>query len=456
MKEKYDLGKGNLWSLTLRLAIPTALGQAVSVLYAIIDRMFIGHIPGYGELALAGVGVAAPIVTMITSFSAMVGMGGAPLMAMREGHQEHSAAESILFCGFVMLLAISAAITPLALLSRNFLLSLFGASSATMEYASSYLGIYLVGTPFAMLASGLNSYVISQGLSGKGMASVLIGAALNLILDPIFIFALDMGVKGAAIATVISQIASSALTIAFLLIPSASIRLRPYAVSGRTVRLICKYGFSPFLIIATDNLILIVLNTMLQKYGGPELGDKLITASAIIQSFHLLVMNPIGGITGGCQGLISFNYGAGNTERVRQGIRKVQITATAYTAVMTLITVFGARQFAACFTSSPEIQELTARYMVVFEAAIIPISFQYCNIDCFTAIGQVRYALPLSLFRKSLFIVSAMILPMFFGAPAAFLSEPISDLIAGITSTSMMWTKLPSILRRREKSGLVI
>ena len=449
----YDLGKDGLWFLTLHLALPTALAQAVNVLYAIVDRMFIGHIAGYGDMALAGVGIAAPITTLISSFAVLIGMGGAPIMAMKEGHGEHESAESILSTAFYLLLAASAILTPLAFIFRHPILMAFGASEMTLPYASEYLGWYVLGTPFALLASGLNSYVINQGQSKKGMVSVLIGAALNIILDPIFIFIFGMGVKGAAIATVISQMASAAIVIGVLISHNAQIRLRFHSFDRSRIAKILTFGLSPFIIIATDSALMIVLNSVLQRYGGPERGDMLITCSTIIQSYHLLVMNPLGGITAGCQGLVSYNYGAGDSARVRGSIRRVQVVATAYTVVMFLLTILGSKAFASFFTPDESIQVTAARYMIIFESMIIPLSFQYTNVDMMTALGQVRFSLPLSLERKIVFFISTLLLPAITVADAAFFAEPICDLIAGAVSSLIMWKELPKILRQREEKG---
>ena len=452
----YDLGNDGLWFLTLHLALPTALAQAVNVLYAIVDRMFIGHIAGYGDIALAGVGIAAPITTLISSFAVLIGMGGAPIMAMREGHGEHEKAERILSTSFYLILLFSALLTPLFLIFRDPILMAFGASEATIPYASEYLGWYVLGTPFALLASGLNSFVINQGESKKGMVSVLIGAALNIILDPVFIFVLGMGVKGAAIATVISQLASALVVISVLLSDKTRIRLRFHSFDRGIVLKIITFGLSPFIIIGTDSALMIVLNSVLQRYGGPGQGDILITCSTIIQSYHLLVMNPLGGITAGCQGLVSFNYGAGSSERVKGSIRRVQIIATAYTVLMFALTLVGSRLFASFFSPDEAIQHLAARYMIIFECMIIPLSFQYTNVDMMTALGQVRFSLPLSLERKVVFFLSTLILPALLQADAAFFAEPICDLIAGILSSFIMWKELPRILRRREQGGFRI
>ena len=453
---KYDLGKDSIWSLVLMMALPTALAQAVNVLYAIVDRMYIGHIAVYGDIALAGIGIASPITAFISSFASLIGMGGAPIMAMKEGHGEHHTAERIVTTGFYLILIASAILTPLFFFFRNPILLAFGASEVTLPYASEYLGWYLLGTPFALLASGLNSFVINQGQSAKGMISVLVGAALNIILDPIFIFVFDMGVKGAAIATVISQIASMAIAVLALRGENTAIKLRFRGFMPGMIKKIIKLGLSSFIILSTDSLLLIVLNAMLQKYGGPELGDTLITCSTIVQSYHILVTYPMNGMTAGCQGLVSYNYGAGLTSRVRTCFRNLQIVITSYTVIMFLFTVFGASLFASLFSSDESIIVLSARYMLIFECMIIPLSFQYVNVDMMTALGEVRISLPLSLTRKISFMIATIILPMVFGAESAFFAEPISDILSCTVGTIIVYKSLGAILRGREKNGLTI
>ena len=453
---KYDLGKDSIWSLVLMMALPTALAQAVNVLYAIVDRMYIGHIAVYGDIALAGIGIASPITAFISSFASLIGMGGAPIMAMKEGHGEHHTAERIVTTGFYLILIASAILTPLFFFFRNPILLAFGASEVTLPYASEYLGWYLLGTPFALLASGLNSFVINQGQSAKGMISVLVGAALNIILDPIFIFVFDMGVKGAAIATVISQIASMAIAVLALRGENTAIKLRFRGFMPSQITKIIKFGLSSFIIISTDSLLLVILNAMLQRYGGPEMGDILITCSTIVQSYHILVTYPMGGMTAGCQGLVSYNYGAGYTDRVRKSISDLQILITSYTVAMTALTFIFPGYFAMLFTSDNEILTLSVKYMIIFESMIIPLSFQYVNVDMMTALGQIHISRPLSLLRKISFMIASIILPVLFAADAAFFSEPISDIISCTVGTIVVYRNLGRILQKREKEGLRI
>lgn len=453
--KKHDLAAENVFSLVLALSLPTCLSQAVSVLYAVVDRMFIGNIPQVGDIALSGVGVAVPVTSLISSFAVLIGLGGSPLMAIREGHGDHEEAERILSTGFILLAGLSLVLTPLFFLLKTPLLHLFGSSSQTFPYADEYLGWYLAGTPFALLSSGLNSFVINQGMSRRAMFSVMSGAVLNCLLDPVFIFVLGMGVKGAAIATVLSQAASFIITITCLLSPRAPIRLRLTRPRAAIIRRTVILGLSPFIIIATDSIIMIALNAVLQAYGGEGTGDQLIAASTIIQSWHLLVMNPLGGITGGSQGLLSYSYGAGRTDRVRQTWRSVQLLATLYTIIMTILAFSVSDVFISLFTQDEALISLTGRYLRIFTAMIIPLSFQYNTVDTFTALGKSSISLPLSLFRKLCFVFFLFLVPfMTQQAGSAFLSEPASDLISACVSTTVLAVMLPRVLKEREENGL--
>ena len=455
--KKHDFATEPVGRLVLALSIPTCLSQAVNVLYAIVDRMFIGNIPGEGALALAGVGVAVPVTSLVSSFAVLIGLGGSPLMAIREGHGEREEAKKILSTSFISILVISLFLTPLFLLLKTPLLHLFGSSETTFPYADSYLGWYLLGTPFALVSTAMNSFLINQGLSRRAMVSVMCGALLNLILDPVFIFLMDMSVSGAAIATVISQGASCAITMHALLGRSATIPLSLSKPRGYIIRKTVMLGLSPFIIIATDSIIMILLNTVLQMYGGPQNGDLLISASTIIQSYHLLVMNPLGGITGGSQGLISYSYGAGNTKRVISTWAHVQTLATIYTILMTVLSWSGGHLFISLFTKDYQLAQVTEHYMRVFTAMIIPLSFQYNAVDTFTALGQSSVSLPLSLFRKMLFTLCLFIIPLITSTGgSAFYAEPVSDLVSSLVSTTTLAIVLPRLLRRRQSEGLKI
>ena len=373
-------------------------------------------------------------------------------MAMRLGGGEKDKAADVMSMALYLLIAISIILTPLFFFLRNPLLSFFGATEANMAYASTYLGWYLVGTPFIILASGLSNYLINQGQSRKAMIAVLTATVFNVVLDPLFIFVFNMDVKGAAIATVISQAVQLIITLHYirgkdLMLP---LSLKKVNMPGAIMIKIFKFGLSPFIIIATDSLLMILLNTMLSRYGKAD-ADLLITASAIIQSFHLLVMNPLGGITAGCQGLLSYNYGAGNSERVKKGAAIAQLYAVIYSSLMFAIIMLFSDSLVLLFTSDVTVAAYASHYLKLFELMIIPLAFQYSNVDAFTALAEVRFSLPLSLGRKLIFLIAILTLPRIFTADAAFFAEPIADLLGAIISTTLFWSQLPRILRRRKR-----
>ena len=447
-----EFASGDIFKLTLKLSIPTCLAQAVNVLYAMIDRMFIGHIPFYGDLALAGAGVAAPITTFISSFSYIIALGGAPIMAMKLGHNEKDNAENILYTSLILLLLFSLILTPLALIFAKPLLMSFGATSQTITFALPYFLIYVMGTPFALGQIALASFLINLGNSKGAMISNAIGAITNIILDPIFIFAFNMQVQGAAIATILSQALTSILLF-IMLTKNKDISIKRSSIKKSVIERTFKLGASPFLIMATDSLLLILLNTIL-KLHGKEHADLLITSSTIIQSYHLLVMNPLGGITGGSGGLLSYNYGAGNIERVKKSYKSIQILATTYIVLIFALTYILGEGFISLFTTDKNIINVTYKYLKIFTLMIIPLSFQYCNVDTFTALGQVKFSLSFSLFRKAIFLIAILVLPLIFDAESVFFAEPISDLISAIVSTTILTIYLPKILKQREEKGL--
>ena len=450
-----DLGREPVFRLVCRLAIPTMLAQLVSVLYSIVDRIYIGNIPAIGDLALAGVGVCGPIVTLLGSFASLVGLGGAPILAMRMGEGSREEAGRVLSNSFRMLLVLSVSLTGLFLLLKGQLLWWFGASRATFGYADTYLTIYTAGTFFALMAAGMNSFLIAQGFSGLGMATVMLGAVLNIVLDPIFIFGLELEVAGAALATVISQMASCAFVLCALLRRRMPVPLRWGRFDRRIVARIVAFGLSPFLIIATDSVLLIVLNTVLQRFGGPELGDTLVTCATIVQSYLLLITMPMGGLTLGTQPVISFNYGAGNAGRIKRAMKSIVGLCLTFCGVMMVVTHTLSPVFVRLFTQNPELIDRSVGYIKVFTAMILPLAVQYPLVDETTALGHVRLALFCSLFRKSIFLACLLLLPALVSAEATFLSEPIADVVAATVTTCLFLHFFPKILRERQAGPAV-
>ena len=453
MKHTTDLGQDRIGPLVLKLAIPSMIAQFVTVLYSTIDRIFIGNIPKIGDAALAGVGVCGPIVTLLTSFGTLIGLGGSILMAMRMGAGRKKQAESILAHSFAMLTVFSVLLTILFLLSKKHLLNWFGASSVTFPYADSYLTIYTAGTFFALMAIGLNYFITCQGFPAIGMVTVLMGAVTNILLDPVFIFVLDMKVAGAAVATVIAQFASCAFAFCFLTGKKIPIRITwlwKKSFSPLIVKKIIGLGISPFLILATDSVIIIVLNTVLQKYGGPKEGDILITCATIVQSYMMLITGPMLGISSGTQAILSYNYGAREIKRVKKAEKYILLLCLCFTTVMFLISRIIPESFIRIFTKDPVQLQLCTWGISVFTLMIIPLSFQYVFVDGFTALGRSKTALVLSLWRKGDYMLFTMILPVFFGARSAFYAQPLADGIGAVMSTIAFLLIFKKHLEKRE------
>ena len=383
--------------LLLRLAIPTMLAQLINVLYSIVDRMFIGHIEEVGSLALAGVGVCGPIIALLSSFSLLVGLGGTPLMGMKLGSGDQEGASQLLWLS-------------------------------------------------ALLSGGLNSFLIAQGRSGLGMGTVVLGAVLNIVLDPVFIFGLGMGVSGAAWATVISQGAACIFVLVSLRLPSLPVPLRWGRLDPKLCRRVVSLGMSPFLTYALDSVILIVLNSTLQHRGGPGEGDILITCAAIVQSYILLIFMPMSGITLGCQGVVSFNLGAGSAKRVKQALLGVFLLCLTFSAFMLGATQFFAPHFVRFFSDDAEVLTRSVKYITIYTAGTLFMAPQWMATDMSTALGNVHLALFCSLFRKSLFLVGVLLFPVLFTAAAAFAAEPFCDAIACVMSTTLFLRFTPRLI----------
>ena len=449
MSARNDLGRDEIGKLVLRIALPSMLAQFVSVLYSIVDRMYIGHIPGEGDMALAGVGVCGPVVTMVGSVAYLVAVGGAPLMSMRMGEGRNGEAAHILSTCAQMLVAAALLLTALVLPLRAPMLRLFGASEAIYPCAEAYFTIYIGGTLFALLASGLNQFIIAQGFARTGMLLVMLGAVLNLLLDPVFIFLLGWGVRGAAAATVLSQMASAAGALWFLTRGQAAQRITRQPFSAEIAKRVLRLGFAPFSIVAVDNVMIISMNAVLQRYGGAAQGDMLITCATIAQSFLLVVTMPLGGISSGTQTILAFNYGAMRMDRVREGQRRIFSLCVLYTAVMFVLAWLVGPLFVRLFTRDAQQAALSGWAIRVCTLAIIPLGLQYEVVDGFTALGQVRLSFALSFFRKLVYFVALFALPALLGARAAFYAEPVSDVIGPAVSVCVHRIMMDRVLSRR-------
>lgn len=435
MSQKSDerLGTEKLGRLILSLALPGIAAQLINVLYNMVDRMYIGRIPKAGADALTGLGVCIPVIMIISAFAAFVGMGGAPLAAIRLGKGEKEKAEQILGSGIVMLLFFSVVLTVFFMIFKKTILFMFGASNETIVYGIDYLNIYLWGTVFVQFVLGLNTFISAQGRAKTAMLSVLIGAVLNIILDPLFIFVFNMGVKGAALATIISQSVSAVWIVSFLLSGKSVIRIkREYIKSDlKSIRQIMALGISPFVMQSTEGIINIVLNRGLQNYGG----DIYVGSLTILQSIMQLIVVPIQGLTQGISPIMSYNYGAGNLKRVKGAFKIMLITVFSITVSASIIVFIFPETLASIFTNEYDLIKLSGQVMPIFFGGIWIFGIQMSCQTAFMSMGQAKISLFLALLRKIILLVPlALILPLFWGIPVygIYFSEPIADTLAAI------------------------
>ena len=440
--------------LMLSMAIPSVVAQVINILYNIVDRIYIGHIEGVGMEALTGVGVTFPIITLISAFSAFVGAGGAPLASIWLGKGDRKRAEKILGNGVSLLLLFTIFLMLFFYLFQTPLLYLFGASDATIGYASAYINIYLLGTIFVELALGLNTFIISQGQSKVAMAAVLIGAAANIILDPVFIFGLKMGVRGAAYATVISQALSALWTVGFLVGPKSSLTIRLWALKPelRTIGSVMALGVSPFIMRATESLISIVLNNGLQRYGG----DIYVGSLTIMQSVMQMYSAPLGGFTQGVQPIISYNFGAGNFDRVRKLYRWMIGISFGAAAGATLLIMIFPGFFAGMFTNDENLVALVQQVMPLFVCGMLVFGLQQGIQPTFLALGQAKISLFIAIFRKVILLIPlALILPLKFGVMGIYYAEPISDVTSATVATILFLVNIKKIVSKETLQKIV-
>lgn len=435
MQQKKDekLGVMPIPQLMVSLAIPSVIAQLINVLYNIVDRMYIGHIPDIGPVALTGVGVTMPVIMLISAFSAFIGAGGAPLAAIALGKGDKDRAEKILGNGVSILLFFSAVLILFFMIFKRPLLYMFGASEQTIVYALRYITIYLAGTVFVQLALGLNMFISSQGQAKTAMLSVLIGAVINIVLDPIFIFGLKMDVRGAALATVISQAVSAVWVVRFLISEKSVIRIRKknFVLDFHIVAGVMALGISPFIMQATESAINIVLNRGLSIYGG----DLYVGSMTILQSVMQLAVIPVQGFTQGIQPIISYNFGAGKFDRVKKTYRLTILITFMVSSVYCLLTVNFPTVFAGIFTSDKDLLLLVGKVMPIFMAGIWIFGIQMGCQTTFMGLGQAKISLFLALLRKVILLIPlALILPRYFGVMGIYYSEPISDTISAATA----------------------
>ncbi len=450
MEDNNSLAREKVGRLIVRLAIPTVLAQLVNLLYNIMDRVYVGRIAGVGSLALAGLGVTFPIIMLVSAFASLMGMGGAPRAAIAMGRGDNNEAEKILGNSTCLLTVTAILLSLIFMPARDKILLLFGASENTLPYASDYIAIYLLGTIFVQLALGLNMFITNQGFGKTSMATVCIGAVLNIVLDPIFIFGFNMGVKGAAAATVISQAVSCAWVVKFLTGKRTIIKIRPKNLRLRreTVLLIVSLGISPFVMQATECLIQLTFNTGMLKYGN----DMYVALMSIFFSITQLIWMPVQGLSQGAAPVISYNYGAGNIDRVKRAFAILFISSLVFSlAVIAVLEIFP-QLFIGIFTDDKELIELGKNALRLFMAGMSLMGMQSACQQTFLALGEAKTSAFLAAERKLMLLLPlALILPHVagMGVWGLFLAEPVSDIIAVATTVSMFKYKSRSLFNKK-------
>lgn len=436
-----DFSKGKVWSNIMAQAVPLILAQLVQLLYNVVDRIYIGHLPGADSLALTGIGLVFPLTTLVAAFTNLFGMGGAPLFSIERGAGNDEKAEKILGNTFTMLFASSFVIFALCYIFRKPVLYLFGASDASYVYADEYLRIYLFGTTFTMLSTGLNGFINAQGFPKMGMMTTLIGAVLNLILDTLFIFGFNMGVSGAALATVISQAVSAVWVMHFLLSRKGKaayhIRLGCMKPEWKLVGNITSLGMAGFIMQGTNCMVQVVCNATLKIFGG----DLYVGIMTVINSVREIMSLPVSGLTSGSQPVLGYNYGAGKYDRVRSGIKFTAIIGIAYTALAWIIVLLIPGTLMGIFTEDAQTIAYGAEALKTYFFGFVFMAFMFTGQSTFTALGYSKHAIFFSLLRKAIIVVPlVLILPRVgFGVTGVFLSEPISNVIGGLASFITMY-----------------
>ena len=440
-RDKDFLGKEPLGRLLMKLALPTVAAQIINMLYNIVDRIYIGHIPGEGALALTGVGVCMPLILIVSAFAAFVGYGGAPRASIFMGKGDYESAEKTLANCFLLQILVSAVLTAVLLLWNRDLLLTFGASENTIAYGVSYMNIYAIGTIFVQMTLGMNTFITAQGFAKTGMLSVLIGAVANIILDPVFIFGFDLGVRGAALATILSQAMSCAWVLSFLFGKKTQLKIR-----RKFLRLEPKIflpslalGLSTFVMQASESIISVCFNSSLLKYGG----DVAVGAMTILTSVMQFAMLPLQGLGQGAQPIISFNYGARNKDRVKGAFQLLLKCSLCYSVLLWLLVMLFPRIFASMFTSDPELLEFTAAALRLYMGSLFLFGIQIACQMTFTSLGNAKASITVAVMRKFVLLIPLIyLMPVLLPqeqTKAVYLAEPIADFLA-VSFTAVLFT----------------
>lgn len=451
---KTDFGKGNITLIILRQAIPLIIAQLASLLYNIVDRIFIGHIPDIGKSSLTGLGICFPVITLISAFTLLFGMGGTPLFSIARGSKNEGEARDIMTHSFVLLLGSSVIITALCYIVMRPLLYGLGASDVTYGYAHQYLMIYLIGTPILMTGSGMNYYISAQGRPATAMITTLAGAVINTALDPIFIFVLGLGIKGAAIATIISQLVSLIWVMLFFVRGKSEIplTLKGFRFKFSTARNIASVGITNFIMEGTNCAIQVICNKSLSYYGG----DDYVTVMTVINSVRSILGLIVTGITSGSQPVLGFNYGAGRYDRVRKAIKTNTLMGVIYTTAAWALVWFFPGFFIRIFTNDANILAIGIKYLQIYFMGYMFMSLQFSGQSTFMALAKVRYAITFSILRKIIIVVPlTLILPLVLtdSISGIFWAEPVSNLLGGSASFLTMYFTVYRRLARKESSA---
>ncbi|MDD2959420.1 MAG: MATE family efflux transporter [Lachnospiraceae bacterium] len=440
-KEKDLLGTEPIGKLLLKMALPTVTAQIINMLYNIVDRIYIGHIPQVGSLALTGVGVCMPLIMIVTAFSALVGYGGAPRASIYMGKGDIESAEKTLGNCFSIQIIISVLLTTILLIwNRDFLMA-FGASENTIEYGVSYMNIYAIGTIFVQITLGMNAFITAQGFAKTGMLSVLIGAVANIILDPIFIFGFHMGTRGAALATIISQAMSCVWVLAFLFGKKSHLKIRKenLLLKAKVILPSLMLGLSSFIMQASESIISICFNSSLLRYGG----DVAVGAMTILTSVMMFAMLPLQGLGQGAQPIMSYNYGAKNAARVKATFKLLLKTSLCYSTLLWLAVMLFPQGFAAMFTPDPALIEFSKTALRIYMACMLLFGIQLACQMTFTSLGNAKASILVAVMRKFVLLIPLIyLMPLIFPSDkttAVYMAEPVADFLA-VSFTAILFT----------------
>lgn len=450
-ERKNDFSRGSIIKNIMNLALPMTLAQLINVLYNIVDRIYIGRIPEHATLSLTGLGLCLPIISIVIAFANLFGMGGAPLCSIERGRGNEEEAERIMGNSFVLMLATGAVLTVIGLAFKRPILYLFGASDSTFPFANQYITIYLLGNVFVMVGLGMNSFINSQGFGKTGMLTVLLGAVANIILDPIFIFGLHMGVRGAALATIISQFLSALWIVKFLTGQKSILRLKRscFGLEAARVKQIVALGMSGFTMSITNSIVQVMYNANLQQFGG----DLYVGVMTIINSVREVISMPVNGVTNGAQPVMGYNYGAREYERVKKSVIFMSVVCILYTTVVWGFVHAYPEFFIRIFNNDSEIVAAGVPAMQVYYFGFFFMSLQFAGQSVFVALGKSKNAVFFSIFRKVIIVLPLiLILPRWFGlgTTGIFMAEPISNLIGGVACyVTMLITVWPELNGRK-------